>query len=207
MWEHVQELGKRYGKVGMFLLFAAVVGLWVFRHPTDEKEQVVLPAAAETDAARTEEKKDEAPKTAVVDVKGAVAKPGVYEVAAYARIRDVIVLAGGLTDEADETKVNLAAKVHDEMMIYVPAKGEAAPASETTGAAPKDEAGSGPQVAINTAAEEELMQLPGIGPAKAKAIIAYREEHGPFRRVEDLLNVTGIGEKTLEKLKPYLLVP
>lgn len=63
------------------------------------------------------------------------------------------------------------------------------------------------QVAINTATEEELMQLPGIGPAKANAIIAYREEHGPFRRVEDLLNVTGIGEKTLEKLKPYLLVP
>ncbi|KPC98533.1 ComE operon protein 1 [Geobacillus sp. BCO2] len=103
MWEHVQELGKRYGKVGMFLLFAAVVGC-VFRHPTDEKEQVVLPAAAETDAARTEEKKDEASKTAVVDVKGAVAKPGVYEVAAYARIRDVIVLAGGLTDEPMKRK-------------------------------------------------------------------------------------------------------
>ncbi|KJE26157.1 competence ComEA helix-hairpin-helix repeat region domain protein [Geobacillus kaustophilus] len=206
MWEQVQELGKRYGKVGVLLLFAVAAGLWVFRHPTDEKGQVVLPAA-ETDAAQSEAKKEEAPKTAVVDVKGAVAKPGVYEVAADARIRDVIVLAGGLTDEADETKVNLAAKVRDEMMIYVPAKGEAAPASETTGAAPKDEAGIGPQVAVNTATEEELMQLPGIGPAKAKAIIAYREEHGPFRRAEDLLNVTGIGEKTLEKLKPYLLVP
>lgn len=57
MWEHVQELGKRYGKVGMFLLFAAAAGLWVFHHPTDEKGQVVLPAAAETDAARTEEKR------------------------------------------------------------------------------------------------------------------------------------------------------
>ncbi|MBW7641834.1 helix-hairpin-helix domain-containing protein [Geobacillus thermoleovorans] len=207
MWEHVQELGKRYGKVGMFLLFAAAAGLWVFRHPTDEKGQVVLPAAAETDAARTEEKKNEASKTAVVDVKGAVANPGVYEVAADARVRDVIALAGGLTDEADETKINLAAKVRDEMMIYVPAKDEAAPASDAVGKSPSDGARDGPQVAVNTATEEELMQLPGIGPAKAKAIIAYREEHGPFQRVEDLLNVTGIGEKTLEKLKPYLLVP
>ncbi|MGG3893691.1 helix-hairpin-helix domain-containing protein [Geobacillus stearothermophilus] len=207
MWEHVQELGKRYGKVGMFLLFAAAAGLWVFHHPTDEKGQVVLPAAAETDAARTEEKKNEASKTAVVDVKGAVANPGVYEVAADARIRDAIALAGGLTDEADETKVNLAAKVHDEMMIYVPKKGEDAPASNAVSKSPSDGDRNGMQVAINTATEEELMQLPGIGPAKANAIIAYREEHGPFRRVEDLLNVTGIGEKTLEKLKPYLLVP
>ncbi|OPX04686.1 helix-hairpin-helix domain-containing protein [Geobacillus proteiniphilus] len=207
MWEHVQEFGKRYGKAGVLLLFAAAAGLWVFRHPTDEKGQVVLPTAAETDAARPEEKKDEAPKTAVVDVKGAVAKPGVYEVAADARVRDVIALAGGLTNEADETKVNLAAKVRDEMMIYVPAKGEAAPAPDAVGKSPSDGARDGPQVAVNTATEEELMQLPGIGPAKAKAIIAYREEHGPFQRVEDLLNVTGIGEKTLEKLKPYLLVP
>ncbi|EQB96057.1 hypothetical protein GA8_08575 [Geobacillus sp. A8] len=143
----------------------------------------------------------------MVDVKGAVAKPGVYEVAADARVRDVIALAGGLTDEADETKINLAAKVRDEMMIYVPAKDEAAPASDAVGKSPSDGARDGPQVAVNTATEEELMQLPGIGPAKAKAIIAYREEHGPFQRVEDLLNVTGIGEKTLEKLKPYLLVP
>ncbi|NNU99919.1 helix-hairpin-helix domain-containing protein [Geobacillus sp. DSP4a] len=207
MWEHVQELGKRYGKVGMFLLFAAAAGLWVFHHPTDEKGQVVLPAAAETDATRTEEKKNEASKTAVVDVKGAVANPGVYEVATDARVRDAIALAGGLADEADETKVNLAAKVHDEMMIYVPKKGEAAPASNAVGKSPSDGDRNGMQVAINTATEEELMQLPGIGPAKANAIIAYREEHGPFRRVEDLLNVTGIGEKTLEKLKPYLLVP
>ncbi|MED5078103.1 helix-hairpin-helix domain-containing protein [Geobacillus stearothermophilus] len=207
MWEHVQELGKRYGKVGMFLLFAAAAGLWVFHHPTDEKGQVVLPAAAETDAARTEEKKNEASKTVVVDVKGAVANPGVYEVAADARVRDVIALAGGLADEADETKVNLAAKVHDEMMIYVPKKGEDAPASNAVSKSPSDGDRNGMQVAINTATEEELMQLPGIGPAKANAIIAYREEHGPFRRVEDLLNVTGIGEKTLEKLKPYLLVP
>ncbi|NNU83048.1 ComEA family DNA-binding protein [Geobacillus sp. BMUD] len=207
MWEHVQELGKRYGKAGVLLLFAAAVGLWVFRHPTDEKGQIALPAAAETDVSLPENKKDESPNTAVVDVKGAVVNPGVYEVAADARIRDVIALAGGLTDEADETKINLAAKVRDEMMIYVPTKGEAAPAPDAIGKSPSDGSRDGPQVAINTATEEELMQLPGIGPAKAKAIVAYREEHGPFQQVEDLLNVAGIGEKTLEKLKPYLLVP
>jgi competence protein ComEA len=112
-----------------------------------------------------------------------------------------------LTEEADAARVNLAAKVRDEMMIYVPAKGEAAPAPEAVEAAPEAGTESGLQVAVNTATAEELMQVPGIGPAKAKAIIAYREEHGPFQRVEDLLRINGIGEKTLEKLKPYLLVP
>lgn len=205
VWKFVRELGKNHWKWGAVLLVAAAAGMWVVRHPADEQPTVSLPAAAETDAARSETQTDEARKTAVVDVKGAVVKPGVYEVAADARVRDVIALAGGLTDEADETKVNLAAKVRDEMMIYVPAKGEAAP--NPVEAAPEAERKNGPQVAINTATEEELMQLPGIGLAKAKAIIAYREEHGPFQRPEDLLNVAGIGEKTLEKLKPYLLVP
>jgi len=203
MWKTV----KTRWKTGVLVLFVAAAGLWVFSRPPSGQEPVALPAAVETDVARTEEQEAKASNIAVIDVKGAVAKPGVYEMPADARVRDVIARAGGLTNEADAARVNLAAKVRDEMMIYVPAKGEAAPASETAGMTPEAGTGSGLQVAVNTATEEELMQIPGIGPAKAKAIIAYRDEHGPFQRVEDLLQVNGIGEKTLEKLKPYLLVP
>ncbi|AMX82833.1 competence protein ComEA [Geobacillus subterraneus] len=203
MWETV----KTRWKTGLIVLFVAAAGLWVFGRPPAERAPVALPTAVGTDAAETEEHEGKEPKVVVIDVKGAVAKPGVYEMPADARVRDVIARAGGLTNEADAARVNLAAKVHDEMMIYVPAKGEAALAPETAGAAPEAGTESGLQVAVNTATEEELMQIPGIGPTKAKAIIAYRDEHGPFQRVEDLLKVSGIGEKTLEKLKPYLLVP
>jgi competence protein ComEA len=203
MWEAV----KARWKTGLLVLFVGVAGLWVFSRPSAEGESVALPAAVETDTTRPEEAGMEASKIVVIDVKGAVVKPGVYEMPADARVRDVIARAGGLTEEADAARVNLAAKVRDEMMIYVPAKGEAAPAPEAVEAAPEAGTESGLQVAVNTATAEELMQVPGIGPAKAKAIIAYREEHGPFQRVEDLLRINGIGEKTLEKLKPYLLVP
>jgi competence protein ComEA len=203
MWEAV----KMRWKMGALMLFAVAAGVWVFsRSPAEQVPMVLAPAAEETDAGEPEVKTSAPPSTVMVDIKGAVKKPGVYEAPADARVRDVIALAGGLTAEADDARVNLAAKVHDEMMIYVPKKGEAAPALEAAGAMPKAEGGR-PQVAINTAAVEEIMQLPGIGRTKAEAIIAYREEHGPFQRAEELLNVTGIGEKTLEKLRPYLIIP
>ncbi|AGT32855.1 hypothetical protein M493_13055 [Geobacillus genomosp. 3] len=203
MWDAV----KMRWKMGALVLFAVAAGAWLFsRSPAEQEPLVLPPAAEETDAGEPAVKTSAPPSTAIVDIKGEVEKPGVYEVAADARVRDVVALAGGLTAEADDTRVNLAAKVRDEMMIYVPKKGEAAPALEAADAASKTE-GDSPQVAINTATAEEIMQLPGIGRAKAEAIVAYREEHGPFQRVEDLLKVTGIGEKTLQKLKPYLLVP
>lgn len=211
-WLIVRQWLKKIKKQQWYVLaLITIVAVGIFLYSDREQEQPSSPLRelSSEETIPKETKKEDKPQsnTIVVDVKGAVVRPGVYEVMEYARVHDVITLAGGLTKEADQTKINLAAKVHDEMMIYVPKKGEAAPASNAVGKSPSDGDRNGMQVAINTATEEELMQLPGIGPAKANAIIAYREEHGPFRRVEDLLNVTGIGEKTLEKLKPYLLVP
>lgn len=144
-----------------------------------------------------------------VDVKGEVKNPGVYEISADERIQTVIKHAGGFTKEADETAINLAQKVQDEMVIYVPTKGE----GEVLPTIPSlEEAIVGSEtgdslVRVNDATEEELTTLQGIGPAKAKAIITYREEHGPYEQVEDLLEVSGIGEKTLETIKEDIIVP
>ncbi len=135
----------------------------------------------------------------LVDVKGAVVTPGVYEVSANGRVKDVIQKAGGFLEEADQAQLNLAGKVIDEMMIYVPIKGE------TTVAAGSVTAESG-LISINTADLIELQELPGIGPAKAEAIIQYREENGPFSASEDLQNISGIGEKTFGKLKDLITV-
>lgn len=135
----------------------------------------------------------------VVDVKGEVTRPGIYEVTSDSRIHDVIELAGGFSVEADQSHVNLAQKVHDEMMIIVPKIGEE---SSITGIS-----SSSNKVRINYATQDEIETLPGIGPSKAQAIIQYRDEHGFFNSVEDLLNISGIGEKTLENMKEDLQVP
>lgn len=145
----------------------------------------------------------------IIDIKGEVKKPGVYEVKRDDRVIDVITLAGGLTDLADERQINLAQKLEDEMVIYVPKEGEedveiAAISSMQT---KMTQADGEELIRLNEASSEELQTLQGIGPAKAEAIIQYRDEHGPFQHVEDLLNVSGIGEKTLENIKDEIAIP
>lgn len=139
-----------------------------------------------------------------VDVKGEVKKPGLYEVDKDARVKHVIDLAGGFTDEAASEHVNLAQKVSDEMVIYVPKNGEEDGFLNEMPTATNGQ--SMQKINVNKASAEELTQLNGIGPAKAEAIISYREEHGPFKSVEELLQVNGIGEKTLENIRDDITI-
>lgn len=141
----------------------------------------------------------------IVDIKGAIYKPGVYEIEADARTHQLIEKAGGLISDADEIAINLAAPLQDGMVLYIPKKGE----TKENPFLSKDEGldnKEAEKVNINTATIEELQTLNGIGPAKAEAIIAYREENGLFQSPEDLLEVTGIGDKSFEKLKEEILV-
>lgn len=140
------------------------------------------------------------PETVMVDIKGQVAKPGVYELPGGARTQEAIGAAGGFLPEADSRAINLAMKVSDEMVLYVPKTGEEIVLPQSS-ASP---AGDG-LIDLNSATEAELMELPGIGPSKAAAIIAYRTENGKFGKVEDLTNVTGIGDKTFEQLKDGII--
>lgn len=143
----------------------------------------------------------------VVDVKGAVLYPGVYELTEADRIVDAITAAGGYTEGADPTLINHAQKLQDEMVIYIPKKGEQrqedipqlVQVAGSTGSIAK-----GGKINLNAASEAELTTLPGIGPAKATAIIGYRNDVGKFQTVEDLKNVSGIGDKTFEQLRDLI---
>ena len=152
------------------------------------------------------DKQPELPAKIMVDLKGQIKQPGVYQANTDERVIDVISRAGGLTDKADQGQVNFAEHVKDEMIIYIPAKGETAPISSgsTTSLSVGDQKTA--KININKADETELQNLPGIGPAKAAAIVEYRNTSGPFKVVEDLKNISGIGDKTFEKLKDLISI-
>ncbi|WP_171910709.1 helix-hairpin-helix domain-containing protein [Rossellomorea aquimaris] len=140
-----------------------------------------------------------------VDVKGEVKKPGLYEVKKGERLKSVIDRAGGFTAKADSKLINLAIKVTDEMLIYVPGEGEAAaqvPFIQENAASPGEDG----KINLNEASQEDFETLPGIGPAKAAAFVQYRDENGPFTRIEDIKDISGIGDKTFEKLKELIFV-
>ena len=143
---------------------------------------------AET-GARTEER-------IYVHVCGAVRDPGVKELPKGSRVFDALELAGGFTEDADQTYVNLAGFLLDGQQLYFPAEGEALPRTE--------EAGS--LVDLNTADEAMLCTLPGIGETRAKEILKYRKEHGRFSKVEELMEVPGIKEATYEKIRDLVMI-
>ena len=153
------------------------------------------------------EEKEESPEQDLitVDVKGAVKSPGIYDLPVGSRVHDAVQKAGGLTDEADSKSLNLAQKVSDEALVYVPTKGEEAAsqqaASGTTPSTSKEK-----KVNLNKASLEELKQVKGLGGKRAQDIIDHREANGKFKSVDELKKVSGIGAKTIEKLKDYVTV-
>lgn len=140
----------------------------------------------------------------VVHVAGAVAHPGVYRVAPGSRVIDAVDQAGGLAGDAQPDAVNLAAPIADGERVYVPRVGEAVPVASSV-VSEVSNAPRGP-VNLNDAGVDELDQLPGVGPATAAAIIAHREQHGPFASVDDLADVRGIGPAKLEALRGLVTV-
>ncbi|HDR4459471.1 TPA: helix-hairpin-helix domain-containing protein [Bacillus cereus] len=139
-------------------------------------------------------------RTIIIDVKGAVSKEGVYEMKEGDRVKDAVQKAGGFLSEVDMKKVNLAQIVQDQMLLYIPSKNE----SEQGVLTSSKEDG---KIRINTAAKEQLEKITGIGSRKAESILKYREEHGPFQKIEDLLEIDGIGAKSLEKIKDQIIIP
>ncbi len=207
---------------GILLAGAAVAcAALFFWNIQSEGEQMVQSEINWADESATEKKNEvnEDPEkllaepevivTYKVDVKGAVQKPGVYEFLKGDRVTDVIQKAGGLKGEADSKQVNMAQLVEDEMVIYIPIKGEAVEVSNQPNEKSAGDTGSAKGdgiININKASSEELQELPGIGPSKAMAILQKREELGLFKTIEDLKEVTGIGDKTFEKLRELITV-
>ena len=197
-----------------FAVVAVVIGgTWLLKGSPSRAEDV-LPFATRTSSTSTSTSVASVaavtPSTTlatsiVVDVAGDVALPGIYTLASTARVNDALQAAGGPRTTADLDLVNLAATLHDGQRVYVPAVGELVPplidvAPEAVGTSP-----AGP-VNINAATAEQLDVLPGVGPATAAAIVAHRQQHGPFQSVEQLGDVRGIGPAKLDALRGLVTV-
>lgn len=190
---------REYWKRATFFIVIGLMIILFFIFTRDNpREQTSFTPFTSDSATSDDSKFNQIEGKAIVDIKGEIRNPGVYELDIDARVNDVIQLAGGFTNTADQSMINLAQKVHDEMIIIVPEKGEESNGTQNS---------HNNKIRINYASQEEVETLSGIGPSKAAAIIQYREENGLFQQVEDLLEVSGIGEKTLETIREEIQIP
>lgn len=134
----------------------------------------------------------------IIYLSGEVRNPGIYTLKTGSRLYQAVELAGGFTEEADKVAVNLACKLEDEDHIHISKKGEIS-------SSPFGPSSPG-KININTASQSELETLPGIGPTLASRIIEYRKTTGPFKAVEDIKKVSGIGDKRFEAIKDLITV-
>ncbi|EGO8362764.1 competence protein ComEA [Enterococcus faecalis] len=209
----LKQLPKKWLLLGsgasMVILITLLVGIYLMVNKeaqvdTTMWEETSLTTTAE---AATDATKERAETMIYVDIKGAVKVPGIYQLKNQQRIWDALALAGGVSEEADTAQVNYAQKVKDQMIIYVPKKGESVAQSlETLQESASAQQNQEEKINVNTATEAELQTISGIGAKKAQEIIRFRDEQGPFKTVEELKNVPGIGEKTVERLKDMLTV-
>jgi len=191
------------GVRGRRLLAAALLGVIVvavaWRHASSAGAPAplrVAPVVPSTSPARATPGAA-APRRLVVDVAGAVRRPGLVRLRQGDRVADAVALAGGFARGAERTAVNLAAPVADGEQVLVPRRGSTAAPAGAGGAAP---AAAGP-VSLASATVEQLDSLPGVGPVTAQKIVAYRQEHGAFRSVDELDAIPGIGPARLADLR------
>ena len=187
---------KKIIVISVLLIFISFgLGLYVGKtYIVDKpKEPEIAPQIIETQ-----------PQKIKVYVTGEVKHPDVYELDENSIVKDAIALAGGANENADLISINLAKKLSDGEEVIVPAKGSISnvPTSNPNGTTIPNIG----KININTATKEQLMTLPGIGEVKAQAIIDYRTKNGPFKSIHDIVNVSGIGEKTFEKIENLITV-
>ena len=198
-WESWSLSAKAALIGGILLILVGMGSLFSKKEESVEETTVVemTVLAEKTEVSTTQE------TVIFVDIKGAVKNPGVYQMKVGDRVKDALDAAGGLTEEADSQKVNLAKRLEDQMVIVVPKVGEEAE-EISAGVTSKEEAKEG-KVNINTATVEELKTLKGVGEKKAEAIIEYRKKNGSFKTKEDLMKVRGIGKKLFESFQERIV--
>ena len=214
----IDKLKAHWRLVSGVLVVLSLGIIFLIRQDSDKRTpplvqplDLMTSSANVTATKQAKAKAKEKPKTDLitVDLKGAVHHPAIYTLSKDKRVDDVIKLAGGLLDQADTNAINLAQKLADEMVIYVASVGEVMPNQSATAreevtqsASPNDT----DKVNLNTADVAQLQKLSGVGMKKAQDIIDYREQNGNFKTIEELVNVSGFGAKSIDKLKESITV-
>ena len=222
---------KKYIKILIAIIVLIISTIVIIKK---EEHSEMVEEIVEESIEQNKEEKEEIKKIKV-DIKGEVKKPGVYELEEGKRVNDVIKKAGGLTENADTTLLNLSKNLTDEMVIIIYNKSEiekirkdlTTPQTiiqyiEKECSCPdtindacikkaetkenKEEASKDNKISINRGTLEELMTIPGIGESKAHAIIEYREKNGNFKNIEEIKNISGIGDTTFDKFKEYITI-
>lgn len=210
----MNDLNKKQKIIVIILITIIGIGIYCYtnaiENTSEEEIENVLEIAQDNTTKETEE------KNIFVHIAGCVQKEGMLELSANCRIADAIEKAGGLTQEADLSDINLAYLLEDGMKIYIPNQNERQENNENAENTAKAENTPSMQIQdtntkqdvinINTATQEELDTLPGIGPATATKIIEYRKEKGKFKQKEEIKEVSGIGEAKYEKIKEYISI-
>ena len=210
----MNHFNKKQKIIAIILITIIGIGIYCYtdaiENTNEEEIENVLEVAQTNTTKETEE------KNIFVHIAGCVQKEGMLELSSNSRIADAIEKAGGLTQEADLSDINLAYLLEDGMKIYIPNQNERQENNEKTENTAKTESTPSMQIQdtntkqnvinINTATQEELDTLPGIGPATATKIIEYRKEKGKFKQKEEIKEVSGIGEAKYEKIKEYISI-
>lgn len=180
----------------IYILISVVLVLIIIFVPIGEEEQSIQFEPISTTFDTSNE-----PEYIYIDIKGYVQYPGVYKVLVDSRLFQLLTLAGGTTSEADTLAINLSLKLYDQQVIYIPSFEDDFPIITEVIDNP-----SPVIININSASLELLDTLPGIGPSTAQSIIDYRTDTGFFENIEDIMNVTGIGEATFNEIKELITV-
>lgn len=208
--ERLKEIWESY-RYQLLILVAVLglVGAWLMKRPTEAPNQIEQTMAIGSTSSTVMSTASSVGGKVCVDVKGAVRHPGIYKLKGGSRVNEAVAAAGGIMDNADMKQVNLAKQLADQEIVYVPVNGETMPGTSAVGTANVSSASSASGAAIinlNTATKEQLCQITGIGDKKADLILQYREQHGQFKSVDELKQVSGFGDKTVEKIKDQLAV-
>ena len=212
-----------FGVIGLSLFLAGCTSAKIGTEPV--MSSVLCDAGSESascgeaDEAESDHSEELVSKVMVVYVCGAVAAPGVYELSIGSRVNDAVNIAGGFSEEADTTYINLAAEISDGAKLRIPTleetesvreKGEVLPDTFNTCGNTElnvdTDSNDGGLININTASEDELKTLPGIGDSISARIVKYRQENGKFNSVEDIKKISGIKDKLFSRIKEYITV-
>ncbi len=213
-----------------------IIGFISLKPKGKKKDSIsLLTEKKNTSKKKVNKKEDDNTEEFKVDIKGEINMPGIYTLKADSRVIDVIEQAGGLTDNADTSVINLSLKIKDEMVIIIYSKdqvrefevtkekekvvqekcnkpddnslkNDACIENNSSSTDSNNKVSDGGKISINSAGVEELKTLPGIGEAKAKDIVNYRETNGPFQSIEDITKVSGIGDSTFAQIKENITV-